>query len=185
MAYFYCNRSEESRREAVEVLRSFVKQLATRHSKDLVHGKVLSIYKQKRSTGFASKKLGFQEAEQLIHELIRTVQPVTFILDALDECHEKERTILIDFFNRLVESFPHTQVKILVSSRRNIDIKRQLEKEANVGIEATHIQKDIAMYVTAQITKEAERRNKQGMEPISDSLVRTVVYTLLRKSQGM
>jgi hypothetical protein len=169
----------------VEIFRSYVKQLAVHHSRDRVHQSVLTLYKKKESSGFASQELTLDEAETLLHELITAIQQVTFVLDALDECHEKERSLVIDIFNRLVSSFPKVQLKIFISSRRNVDIQRQLQKEANIGIEATENQDDIFKYVMDRIGKDHERRERQHMQSISDELRTEIAQVLLEKSGGM
>jgi Cdc6-like AAA superfamily ATPase len=179
LAYFYCNRNEESRRHPENVLRSFVKQLSISRDEQAVQASLADIYKAKQRTGFASARLTSEEAESLLPKLMQAYTRTTLVLDALDECHEDSRSSLIEAFSRLIQM--SLQVRILVSSRRDQDIKLQLEKEANVGIEATDNHDDIRKYVLARIDEDRQRRRI----PLSDKLREQIVQSLLDKSQGM
>lgn len=48
LAYFYCNRNEDSRRDRENILRSFVKQLSLSKDKDAIHEVVVESYYKKR-----------------------------------------------------------------------------------------------------------------------------------------
>jgi predicted NACHT family NTPase len=179
VAYFYCNRNEELRRDPENVLRCFVKQLAISRDKQAIRDIVVEVYKGKQDTGFASAQLTYKEAEALLPKLMRPYSRTMLVLDALDECQEQSRLRLIATFNRLIQDLP--SLKIFVSSRRDGDIKHQLEKNANLGIEATDNKDDIAKFVHDTI--EADRRLRRL--PISDGLRDQIVQTLLHKSRGM
>lgn len=161
------------------MLRSFVKQLSISRDEQAIQGTLAEIYKKKQRTGFASAQLTYEEAESLLPNLMQAYSRTTLILDALDECYESSRIALIDTFDRLIKMSPW--LKILISSRRDHDIKLQLEKEANVGIEATDNHDDIRKFVLARIDEDHRRRRV----PLSDKLREQLVQTLLDKSQGM
>ncbi len=161
------------------MLRSFVKQLSISRDERAIQDALVEIYKKKQRTGFASAQLTYEEAESLLPNLMQAYSRTTLVLDALDECHEGSRIALIDTFGRLLKVSPW--LKILISSRRDHDIKLQLEKEANVGIEATDNHDDISKFVLASIDEDHQRRRK----PLPDELRQQIVQTLLDKSQGM
>lgn len=100
-------------------------------------------------------------------------------MDALDECHASLRRELMEAFDRLINK--STKLKILISSRRNDDIKRRLEQKANVGISATDNQKDISKFVADEIEKNQKDRRIQ----IPKDLQEQIIQTLLVKSGGM
>lgn len=179
LAYFYCDRNQEARRVPENILRSFVKQLAVSPEKDALHHSLTQIYYQKAAPGFNSKELSFAESEALLVQLIGTYQCTTLIVDALDECHASLRRELIEAFDRLINK--STNLKILISSRRNDDIKRRLEQKANVGISATDNQKDISKFVADEIEKNKKDRRIQ----IPKDLQEQIIQTLLVKSGGM
>lgn len=161
------------------ILRSFIKQLAISPEKDAVHHSLTQIYYQKAASGFNSKELLFAESEALLIQLIGTYQCATLIVDALDECHADLRCELIKAFDRLINN--STNLKILISSRQNDDIKLQLEQKANVGISATDNQKDISKFVADKI----EINKKDRRIPIPEDLQKQIIQTLLVKSRGM
>jgi hypothetical protein len=179
LAYFYCNRNEETRQDPENILRSFVKQLSISPAGDAIQQSLVEAYKKKERTGFASAKLTFEESKTLLLELAQTYSRTTLVLDALDETHKQPRAELIDTFDYFIHQSP--QLKIFISSRRDDDIKSQLAKGANVGIEATDNENDISKFVMDQIDQvQKHRRN-----PISPSLRQHIIQVLLDKSQGM
>jgi hypothetical protein len=97
----------------------------------------------------------------------------------LDETHKKPRTELIDIFGYLINESP--QLKVFISSRRDDDIKNQLAKGANIGIEATDNGNDIGKFVMDQI----DQAQKHRRNPISPDLRQDIIQVLLDKSQGM
>lgn len=179
LVYFYCNRNDNARRDPDNILRSFVKQLSMSPGKVSVHESVHRTYNQKRQSGFSSNHLTFAEAEQLTQEMIASYQRTTIVLDALDECDERERLKLIEALSRLVECGKN--LKILVSSRENSDIKHQLQKKANIGISATDNHDDIRNFVMESI----DRRQRQRQNPIPTDLQEEIANTILQKSDGM
>jgi NACHT domain len=179
LAYFYCNRNEDTRRDPGNILRSFTKQLSISPDEDAIQNALVEVYEKKRKTGFASAKLTFEESQSLLLTLVQSYSKTTLVLDALDESEEGIRGDLIDFFNHLINKSQH--LKIFISSRRDDDIKRQLEKEANVGIEATDNENDISKFVAEKIDQGQKRRRRA----ISEGLRNEIIQTLLEKSQGM
>lgn len=183
LAFFYCNRAEESRRNEEDVFRSFVKQLGFSSDSCKIHRSLLAIYKKKQESGFASECLTLGECETLLVDFMSAFTRTTLILDALDECYEESRSRLIKCFTRMIKRVPN--LKILISSRRNDDIKRQLRMEANLGIEATDNEDDIRKFVLEKIEQDRLRREDEGLPLISDKLKTEIVTTLFTKSHGM
>ncbi|KAJ5899912.1 hypothetical protein N7495_004656 [Penicillium taxi] len=71
--------------------------------------------------------------------------------------------------------------QVLISSRRNEDIKFRLEQKVNIGIDATDNQGDITKFVLEKI----EQVQGSRRIPIGEKLKDKIVSTLLEKSQGM
>lgn len=99
----------------------------------------------------------------------------TFIIDALDECERSSRIELIDALNRLVKEV--SGLKVLISSRRDDDLRRKLQDGAKLEIDATKNQDDIQKFV---LTKLNERH-----KPFSTELQNDIINTLHEKSHGM
>jgi Cdc6-like AAA superfamily ATPase len=179
LAYFYCDRNQDPRRQPENILRSFVKQLAMSRDQDAIQHCLAQLYEQKHREGFSSNKISSEECETLLIQLIQAYPQSFLVLDALDECDQQLRGDLIEAFNRLVNT--SKGLKIFISSRRDADLKHQLEKKSNVGIEATDNQKDISTFVAETIQRNQEVRRI----PIPKDLQDRIVETLLEKSGGM
>lgn len=185
LAYFYCNHAEAQRRSADDIIRSLVKQLAVGLGKRKVHESIARLYESKKDSGFASAHVTFEEAETVFPELIKAFPRVSIVIDALDECFQEDRSRLIDFLNSMVETVPESHLKIFISSRRNDDIARQLRKEANVGVEAKDNGEDIVKFVKDKIENDSRRRERQGMQPITQELKNEIASIFKTKSHGM
>jgi hypothetical protein len=160
-------------------LRSFVKQLSISPKQDAIQDCLIQLYRQKQRDGFSSNKITFAESETLLPRLFQAYSRTFIVLDALDECDQQLRGQLIEVFNRFASNTK--ELKIFISSRRDADIKHQLEKKANVGIEATDNKHDISTFVAETINKnQGVRRIK-----IPEGLQNDIVHTILRKSEGM
>lgn len=179
LVYFYCNRNEGLRRKPKEILRSFVKQLSITDDQTVIHESLLQVYMDKRQRGFSSTDLSLEESEALLAQLISIYPKTILVLDALDESEEGSRQGLISYFSRLVEQIQN--LKIFITSRRDEDIACRLKSKANVGINATDSQDDIAKFVSQKIDEDEKNR----ATPISVELKYDIVRIILDKSQGI
>jgi hypothetical protein len=161
------------------VLRAFVKQLSVRSDAPEIQDCLLQLYNKKKMDGFSSNKMTMEDCELLIPQLTAAYSSSTFVLDALDECDPRSRGELMHVLNRLIVNSEH--LRIFISSRPDYDLKLQLKKKANVGIESTDNHDDIKKFVTEAIAFDAKNRPK----PIKEPLRQKIVETLLEKSNGM
>lgn len=134
IAYFYCNHHDNKRRKPVNILRAFIKQLSISPRDDSLRDALVDVYKQKRQSGFATDALNVEECETLILTLVSAYPQTTLVLDALDESHRESRNFLLAVFSPMLEKSPN--LKIFISSRCDRDIKHQLEKRFNIGVDA-------------------------------------------------
>jgi hypothetical protein len=177
LAFFYCNRNEESRREPGTILSTIIKQLCVTKDGSAIQEQLVNLYTHYRRIG--STTLTEKDLDSLLQASLEPYSRTTIILDALDECGPDERFYLIKIFSYLVKHV--SGLKIFVSSRRDQDIRDRLEKEANISIEATDNQDDIARFVLDKIKDDEQRRRR----PLSSSTKSAITQTLLDKSQGM
>ncbi|PMD58687.1 uncharacterized protein K444DRAFT_531396, partial [Hyaloscypha bicolor E] len=180
LAFFYCNRNEDARRNVASVLRSFVKQLSISSNNTYLHGALAEIYAEKHRSGFSSAELSNEEADTLLRLIMQSYKTVTFIIDALDECDKSSRAVLIERLNSLVHNIPN--LRILISSRWDAEIERKLsESKAVLEVNTTKNQDDIKKFVLARLDEDAADRAR----PLSDQLRSNIVETLFQKSDGM
>jgi Cdc6-like AAA superfamily ATPase len=104
VAYFYCNRNENQRRQAQQIQASFIKQLSISTKLDALPKPLLSLYEEKERTGLASNIISIEESESLLKDLSQMYPQTTLILDAMDECDQACRSTLLKVFSSLVES---------------------------------------------------------------------------------
>jgi hypothetical protein len=181
VAYFYCDRNREQRRDPENILRSYIKQLSISPTDDSIHKTLVNIYRQKSRDGFSSNTITIEESEAILVDIISTYDRTTLILDALDECHEGKRIEIVETFNKFLHQSPK-RLKILISSREDDDIKLELEEKENMVISASDNQNDIESFVTEAIHK---NRLKRRRYKIPEDLELEIISTLREKSKGM
>ena len=162
------------------ILSSFVRQLSTYRNNDAIPRPTVQTYNQKRQTGFASGKLKLEESGVVLADLLQIYPQTTLIVDALDECNKDTRLDFIKILATLVDKSPKP-IKILISSRRDRDIKHRFENGPNLEIRATDNRDDIAMFVSHEITSS----EKFWLDEISSELRELILQTLVNKSEGM
>jgi hypothetical protein len=180
LAYFYCDRNHADRQDPVQILRSFVLQLSTSRSDDAVQTCLVEMYERKKVKGPANPFLGERECIKLLQELVDIYPQTTIVLDALDEADKDGRASLIDALDSLVTS-ANKPVKVLISSRRDPDIKHKYEQKPNVAVEATDNASDISAFVAQQLDLYEKRQHRK----LQRGLRREIINALHEKSNGM
>ena len=138
------------------------------------------MYNQKRQTGFASGKLKLEESQTVLAELFQVYPQVTLVIDALDECDKQTRLDFMGILDKLIAE-SSKPIKILISSRRDRDIKRHFGNGPNLEIRAIDNQDDIAKFVDYELSA----GEKFWHDQISSELKEIVRETLVEKSGGM
>jgi hypothetical protein len=175
-AFFYCNRNEESRREPLSILRSYVRQLSTNASNPGdIQKKLRAMYIKSRLEGTDP---GFKMCKQQLLDSINLYPKTTLVLDALDECEPSSRGKFVELVEFLL-SKSERPLKIFISSRPDGDIRDRFLSRPNIEIQATDNQGDIERFVKEEIVK--HRR----WAKMSSSLRVEISTTLLQRSDGM
>ncbi|KAJ4227912.1 hypothetical protein NW759_004002 [Fusarium solani] len=177
-AYFYCNQTEPTRRQALSVLRSFIRQLSSpRSMSGHLDPKLKQLYVESRLNG-AGWTLNLCK-EYLVH-LFNLYPHTTIILDALDECEIEERRLLLDIFDYALKSSSRP-VKIFISSRPEGDIRQRLIHLPNLEISARNNAHDIAKFINQSTASESLWSIALAGNPV---LKEEIVQTLIKKSDG-
>ena len=140
MAYFYCVQNENDHRD---IIRSLVRQLSTLRNGGFVPTCIDDCFAKKEKDGFPSSSLTFQECASLIRKLMKDYTKVTIVLDALDECDESTRDLLIDELNKLVSEPSSCILKVLISSGTDNNIKYRTEGGQDLTIMAADNQENV------------------------------------------
>lgn len=101
------------------------------------------------------------------------------MIDALDECDPRTRERLINILDNVLEESANL-VKILISSRPDLDLKRQYQDRSHNEIQAINNRNDIARFVAAAIDSKKGRHYEVFKE-----LREEIAEVILEKSQGM
>lgn len=180
LAYFYCDRNQSDRRDPTLILNSLVRQLSVSKKDGCIQPSLVELYKQRKSTGFASGALDIEESRDILLKLIQSYPQTTLVVDALDECNKQTRTQFVDILDMLVSQSPNL-VKIFLSSRPDPDIKHRFEGGPNMEIKATDNQNDISKFVVDKMDNSPPYWRSQ----IGPDLRKEICETLVDKSEGM
>lgn len=107
--------------------------------------------------------LSLEESESLVLALTKAYSETILILDALDETDVEDREDLMETIDRLVSQ--SANLKVLISSRRDNDIKRRLKLKANLSVEATDNRDDISKFVREKIEDAQQGRHGTSQSP--------------------
>jgi hypothetical protein len=183
LAYFYCTRdtSEPKRADPTEIARSILRQLSCKDDRTPIQAAVTAAWQERLGQGL-DNRLDLPECVDLIVKIARD-SPTIIVIDALDECHEQTRGDLFDGLDRIIQEADHT-VKVFVSSRRDVDIKRHFRNTPKLEIETGDNSEDIANFVNREVDKKIAAGKLLGGRP-PEELVAVIKSTLPERSEGM
>ncbi|KAI8661998.1 NACHT domain-containing protein [Fusarium keratoplasticum] len=180
-AYFYCNQTEPARRQALSVLRSFIRQLSSLRSfSSHLHSKLKQLYDESELQGGGWT---FGLCKEYILDLFNFYPHTTIILDALDECPVEERMLLLNTFDWASRSSSRP-VKIFISSRPEGDIRQRLIRLPNLEISAWNNSHDIAEFIKESIYSQDSRAPWTPALAKNEALKEKIARTLIEKSDG-
>lgn len=157
VVYFYCQRNtaEPQRSEPAEVLRAVLKQIVCNKAHWKSASAIAEEYRRRRketdNDGSDIEPLDTAETTQNIIDAVAE-PPVTIVIDARDECHSDQRHELLGALEVLLDKSAHL-VKVLVSSRDDVDIVLRLQKHPNIYINIDDNKDDIHRFIEFEIRK--------------------------------
>ena len=149
LAYFYCNRAEENRRQPVSILNTLVQQLAQTESENKLPKPVVDIYLDREKKGQRSSRLSLRENEELLIKLTDIYPQTTICIDALDEVETKDRIQFLKALKNTIEK-SKSLVKIFATTRMDPDILQQFGMFPRIELEPDNIG-DIDHYVKTKL----------------------------------
>ncbi|KAL8792023.1 MAG: hypothetical protein Q9195_005364 [Heterodermia aff. obscurata] len=188
LAYFYCSQKGTDPRTANtgEILRAILRQLTGCDARLALRGTAGQEFQQRKEEAEykGAQILPLDIEETVAHILAITEEdPVTIVLDALDEVDDSERAELFDALDQIVQESPNV-VKIFLSSRRDGDIVERFEPCTQIGLDHDMTHYDIRRFVEHKIT-EATATKKLLRGKVSPSLRDDIVKTLCEGANGM
>ena len=118
---------------------------------------------------------------KLLGTFICGSEPVYIILDGLDECDEIERKQLLKTILGLWKNC--SNLHVLVASRKEVDIRQELETKCETLIVEEKNRTDIKRFVTREIN-DLWRKIRHIAEPTAGEFFKVVAHNIIDQSEG-
>jgi ankyrin repeat protein/Cdc6-like AAA superfamily ATPase len=175
-AFFYCDKNEPRRAQALSILQSIVRQLSTTaKSPGSTQKKLCELYNKCRDAG---STFSLEQCKEQIKASMDIYEKTTIVVDAMDEC-STDRDKLVDALNSFVSQSNERDIKIFISSRPDHEIQVQLQTAPNIDINASDNRGDVQKYLEVELDKLAKKTPSIGR------LKAKILDTLLERCQGM
>ena len=179
VVYFYCNHSDATTLDALQIYGSFILQLLLcRSLKEIpeeIERKIDKAYQDGRRT---------PDAEELLDILLlvlKLFKKVYIILDGIDECGGDDRVDCLMLIKSL-DQVEQTVVKLLVSSRADADLKRAFKDDIHLRVSSDSTSLDIESFVNGIVQQKVTSGELKVRDP---TLVDRIVEALVKGAQGM
>lgn len=173
--YFYCNYGESERRDTLSIIGTLLKQLLTSRRCDNLDPEMVTTF----DDGIC---LNPTTSEALLAATLSRFEKVFVVVDALDECSEEERKLVVMLFVRLMNA--KCQLKVFVTGRPERDLRKMLENNPCHQIDANDTSKDITPFVAAALDEHIITRALLGGN-VSPALKKELVDTISVQADGM
>ncbi|KAF5852242.1 hypothetical protein GGP41_001012, partial [Bipolaris sorokiniana] len=119
--------------------------------------------------------------------LIEDWRQVYVVFDALDECLETEREAILGFITGIVTAPTSCNVKVLVTSRKEMDIAKAFEDKRipTIQVLAENVAMDIETFARSQVEKLRAGEHGKTLYVTNDKLTERIIQTLAMKAEGM
>ncbi|KAL0932826.1 uncharacterized protein CTRU02_211789 [Colletotrichum truncatum] len=185
LAFFYCARDprEPMRGQCNAVVQSILRQVVAASPTRTVPKAVQAMHERIQEEGFGEREWTQHECIDTLVDVMDIYPSLTIIIDALDECDADERMSLLLSLKEVRDKSANL-VKILITSRDDIDIMSSLADTSDIRISAAHNAEDIDRFVNERVdTLMDSRENLYG--PGLEGLRQEIRTVLSGKAQGM
>jgi len=182
LAYFYCNRAEENRRNPGSILNTLIQQLAKTESEELLEPAV-DIYQNREKEGQKSSRLSLADSQELLVQLTDIYPRTTICIDALDEVEHQTRILLLKSLRHVIERSKNL-VKIFATTRMDPDILLQFEKFPKIELQPDDNVGDINHFVRKKVRSVIDD-GQLLYGNVPDDLKVKICDTLCKRSKGM
>lgn len=176
LAYFYCDYKESNKQEPSKVLCTLLAQLARQHK--TVFQRLQSFVQERCKENPASIPTHDELRSNFSTFLEGSFKQIVLVVDAIDESTKRE--CIISDLKTFSKHCPF--IKILVSSREELDITKAFKSFPNVKITQSDVAEDIESFVKAEV--EARIRDKE-LTIRRPELQHIICDKLVSRSEGM
>ncbi|KAF8534011.1 hypothetical protein BDD12DRAFT_897231 [Trichophaea hybrida] len=182
MAYFYCNRAEENRRDPDSILNTLIQQLV-QVDNERVLKPIVDFYKDREQKGQTSSGLILPDNQEMLIKITDIYSQTTICLDALDEIDPDKRINLLKSLKLVIEKSKNL-VKIFATSRNDPDILHQFKMFPRIDVQPDDNEKDIREFIQSKVERAIDDAQLlQGI--VSDDLRIEICDALGTRSKGM
>lgn len=156
-AYFYCmdTKAEPERSSTLEILRSVLRQLSMSTSQGDVRDIINSEYQRRlnlpSTKGLDLPRLNSKECVDLIISAANE-DPITIVLDAIDQVNEDDRFELLNAFTRIMNEAGNV-VKFLITSRSENDLLSAIPLTRKVLVTKENTRKDMEAFIRQSLNR--------------------------------
>jgi hypothetical protein len=181
--FFFCSRNvaEPERASPEEVLRSLVRQVSDLPGGPPLHQSLEKRFERRRVAG----EISSDEAIEIIIATIQKRSLTYIIVDALDECDNESRGILIDTLKHIVAQ-SRSLVKVFVTSRTSpADIRVAMSGFPALLIDASRNMEDIRRFVVSEVDSAIKKKKLLPSETVTAELRQQIIRSLCDGASGM
>lgn len=178
VSYFFCQGTDERINTGTAVLRGLI-FLLCKHQHSLT-SYIRDKYDEAGGKLFNDTNAWFALSAIFDNMLgCSDLRPTYLIVDALDECLEQSRQLLVKLIIRFSDTYPN--VKWIVSSRELVEFRTHLRKATHLSLESESRGERVSTSVKAYIDFKV---NILGEQDLSPAAVDEIGHELKQKSEG-
>ena len=176
-AYFYFDFNDSAKQYHDKMLRSLIIQLFSKHQS--IPEPLLSLFQSCQS---GAKPPPTGELETLLKTLIDLYDKTFIILDALDECEDRQE--LLTFLENAI-GWNSQKLNVVMTSRKLKDFedffKAEIEEWSRLSIQNEKVNEDIRSYVHGKLQNDRRFKRWRGQPKVQEE----IETKLMEKSDGM
>lgn len=165
--YFYCDFKDSLKQTAIGLFGSLIAQLVQKLPK--IPDDLENLYYQSDN---GNKPPDIYYLEECLRSIINGFSKVVVVIDAFDEC--VERNLVFERLERL-----RGKVNLLITSRDELDIKLQFEALPSLLISENDVTPDIERFVTNELNRHPKLKR---LKPTTKS---DITFSLAEGANGM
>jgi Cdc6-like AAA superfamily ATPase len=177
LVYFFFRFDDDEKRNSNSMIRSIITQL--QQAAPQVHEPLCGLYS---SCANGTRSPSPDQLRNTLRELIKPIPRVYIIVDALDECNDREE--LLEFIDQLF-GWRLDNLHILLTSRREEEMKNMLttwiDGSMTVSLQENVVDADIRAYLTHRLNNDKKLQKWSKI----DDLRHEIETTLMFKANGM
>ena len=176
-AYFYFDFNDSTKQSLDKMLCSLVLQLSFNHQS--IPEPLLSLF---HSCQRGAKPPQTKDLETLLKALIDLYEKTFIVLDALDECEDRQE--LLNFFDNAI-GWKSQKLNLVMTSRKLKEFEdffdAETEGPSRLSIHNEKVDEDIRSYVHGKLQNDVRFKRWRGQPKVQEE----IVIRLMEKSDGM